>query len=269
MSSYSLLGATGQIGSEVLRVLLEMSSTTTTKLEIKVLVRSRAKLEKQFQTESFSKFDTSNVEIFEAKDVTDEEALAKCMKGTRAVFMCAAGSTNKPQTTIAQDQAKAVLSALRILQREDRAAKLPRMIVLSSAEAEETPHFSADIPWPMRNILFAANSNLYNDLIATEKYLRSQGDWFDFCIMKSGGISKDIARGHEVSFDKQQTFISYADLAGAMIDIASDDSSKYNGRNVSVLSPGGKARVQWENGPLLLKGLLIHFFPFLYTWFYS
>lgn len=267
MSSYSLLGATGQVGGEVLRVLLEMSSIM--KPKINVLVRSKAKLEKQLQTESFQQFDTSNVEVFEAGGVTDIKSLAKCIKGTRALFMCAAGSTNKPGSTIAQDQAKAVISALRVLQEEDEAAKLPRLVVLSSAEAEETPYFSADIPWPMRNILFAANSHLYVDLIAAEKFLQSQGDWFDFCIIKSGGISKDIARGHQVSFDKQQTFISYTDLAGGMIDVANDESSKYNGRNVSVLSPGGKARVEWASVPLLFKGLLIHLFPFLYTWFYA
>ena len=105
---------------------------------------------------------------------------------------------------------------------------------------------------------------MYNDLVAAESYLRQHEDWVDFCIVKSGGISWDVARGHEISFDRQQTFISYEDLAGGMLEVANEESNKYNGENVSVLSPGGKARIEFSSGPLLFRGLLVHLFPALH-----
>lgn len=142
---------------------------------------------------------------------------------------------------------------------------LPRLVVLSSAETEEVPFFSKDIPWPIRNTLFAANGFIYKDLIAAEKYLRQHEDWLRFCIVKSGGISVDVAGGHEVRFDKQQTFTSYADLAGGMLDVAEEEGDKYDGKNVSVIS-SRQARPEYDNAPLLLRGLLVYWFPWLYSW---
>ena len=266
MSAYALLGATGNVGGEILRVLLESTSSSPSKPQIKALVRSKAKLEKQLQTDRFRNFDHSNVEISEAADIFETEVLANCLRRTKAVFMCAAAQRNEPSCSIAQRQAKAVLSALEALRKEDSHAKLPRLVMLSSAEAEEIPHFSAEIPWPFRSILFNSNYFIYKDLIAAEKYIRNQGDWFDYCIVKPGGISWDISRGHELRFDIQQTFISYVDVVSGMIELADDETGRYNERNVSIISPGGKAKTAIENVPMLFKGLLITYFPFLHEW---
>lgn len=165
--------------------------------------------------------------------------------------MCVALAKNMPGCTIAQDQAKAVIGALQKFREDGGAGKLPRLVILSSAKAEVEPHFSKGIPRPTRPILYAANSNLYNDLIAAERYLRQHQDWVDFCIVKAGGPSWDIARGREVRFGKQQTFISYADLAGGMLEVADEESDKYDRKNLSVVSSAGGAKIEYSSGPLL------------------
>lgn len=268
MSKYALLGATGQVGRSVLKVLLESSTSTGTKKQINVLVRSRSRFEKQLQTHDFKSLDHSAIETFEAADVSDVEILARCTRGTRAVFMCVALAKNMPGCTIAQDRVKAVIGALQKFREDGGAGKLPRLVILSSAEAEIEPHFSKGIPRPTGPILYAANSNLYNDLIAAERYLRQHQDWVNFCIVKAGGLSWDIARGREVRFGRQQTFISYADLAGGMLEVADEESDKYDGKNLSVVSSGSGAKIEYSSGSLLLIGLMVHFFPALYSWVY-
>ncbi|KPI36058.1 Averufin oxidase-like protein [Cyphellophora attinorum] len=275
-STYSLLGATGQVGGSVLQSLLSQQPIP----KINVLVRSRSKLQAQLKTAPYSRLDTSTITIFETSSgVSDIDTLSKCIQRTEAVFLCAAASTNKPGTTVAQDQAKAVVAALRSIREQGSRSsptKLPRLVVLSSAEAEETPYFSASIPWPIRPILFASNYHIYVDLIAAEVYLHQErkfdgDDWFEFTMVKPGGLSHDISRGDALSFDTQQTFLSYVDLANAMVEVASGDDAefgKYNGRAVSVVSPGGKAKVELGSGPLLFKGLLVYVVPWLHDWLF-
>lgn len=267
--SYAILGATGQVGRSVLKGLLQKSQNTP-ETSIHVLVRSKAKFEKQLQTPEFASLSCSSVKIFESSDISNIDLLSECIRGTKAVFLCVAASNNKPGCSIAQEQAKAAISALRQLDDSDGQGKtkLPRLVVLSSAEAEETIHFSRSLPWLIRNILFTANSNVYNDLIAAEKLLRAETDWIDFVIMKPGGLSWDIARGHEISFDREQTYISYADLVNGMIEVADETDGKYDGRCVSVVVPSGSAKTAYENLPLLFKGILVHFFPGLYGWLF-
>lgn len=133
-------------------------------------------------------------------------------------------------------------------------------------EAEETPHLSADVPWLMRSILFTALSNLYKDLIAAEKLFRAESDWIEYTMVKPGGLSWDVASGHQLSFDQQQTWISFADCVNGMIEVADETGGRYDGRCVSVVVPDGKAKPAYENVPILLKGILVHFFPWLYGW---
>lgn len=272
MSNYAILGATGQVGGTVLKALLEKSKTQSnnhSNQEIHVLVRSQTKLEKQLQSSDFASLDISSVKVFESEDISNVHNLAKCIANTKAVFACVAAVNNQPGVTISQDTIKAVITALRQLKDDSTyRGKLPRLVVLSSAEAEDVPHLSAGLPWLARKMLYSANSNVYNDLIAAEKLLRRESDWIDFTIMKPGGLSWDVARGHTLSFDEQQTFISYADLVNGMVEVADEESTKYEGRNVSVLVPSGSAKVAYENMPMLFKGILVSIFPFLYRWLF-
>jgi len=71
-----------------------------------------------------------------------------------------------------------------------------------------------------------------------------------------------------VRFNKQQTFISYPGLAAGMLEIADEESEKCNGKSVSVVNPGGGAKIEYSSVPLLFEGLLVHVFPLLHSWLY-
>jgi hypothetical protein len=82
-----------------------------------------------------------------------------------------------------------------------------------------------------------------------------------------GGLCKDEATGHELSTSKQQTFISFTDLAAAMIETADEGSDRWNGARVSVvLKNGQKAKFEWWAGVVLFKGMLCHLFPWMYPY---
>jgi putative NADH-flavin reductase len=253
MSAYAILGGTGSTGSSILQ-LLSASPTNT----INVLVRSRSKLHKIVPSSSNS----PNITIFEGS-ISDTETLANCLSGTKAVFLTVAVVDNVPGTTIAQDTAHAVVSALTILKR-DPYFKPPRLVVLSSASLDDK--FWTTTPAFVHNLLYAAMCNVYNDLKAAEAYLRTQDDWLACTFLMPGGISHDVQRGHELSTSEQQTFVSFLDVAAAMIEVANEGES-WDGENVSlVLSGGQRAKVEWWAPVVLGKGLLMGAWPWMYKW---
>jgi uncharacterized protein YbjT (DUF2867 family) len=126
MSRYAILGATGRTGSSILK-LLKASPTA----KIKVLVRSKAKLEKVVP-ESTS---NPNISIFESS-ISEISTLSQCLTNTKAVFLTVAVVGNVPETTIAQETAHAVVQALTRLKEKNVTFKPPRLIVLSSASID-------------------------------------------------------------------------------------------------------------------------------------
>lgn len=139
------------------------------------------------------------------------------------------------------------------------------LVMLSSAEAEIEPKFSLGVPWLVRQILFAANYYIYVDLIEAENHLRSK-EWLRVVFVKPGGISHDVRRGHTLSEEQQQTFVSYFDVAAGMVECA-ENGEKWSGKSVSVASTG-KAKMLWSAVPLLSKGLLIYLLPWSHSWLY-
>ena len=203
-----------------------------------------------------------NVTIFEG-NISNIDVLRKCITGTRAVFLAVAASVTAPGTRTAQDQAEAVVSALDAMRKQSPDTKLPTLIMLSSSETDAK--FSESIPWPIRNILFASNYYIYIDLIEAEKYLRARDDWISTVFMKPGGLSNDVRRGHILSTETQQTFLSYSDLAAGMVEVAEEGDGRFDGKNVSVLSQG-KAKIEWSALLVLARGLLVYLFPWLYRY---
>ena len=289
--TYAILGATGQTGGSVLQVL----AAERPDVHINCLVRSRPKLErmypqivpaKQQQQPSSSPSSSSKVKVFEGQ-ISDIPVLTDCIRGTSAVFLCVASPDNKPHLRIARDQAEAVVAALEALRAEKQqeqqsgkgeksgaamAAKttttgLPLLVMLSSAETDEE-RFCADLPWAARRVLFSANWWIYTDLIAAERYLRSpERSWVDVVFVKPGGISTDARRGHVLSTEGSQTFVSFLDVAGGMVQCAEEGAAQWAGGSVSVLSRG-KAKVELSSGPLLLRNMLCTWVPWLYPWLF-
>ena len=251
MSTYALLGATGQVGNTILNVLSEDSSR-----KIHAFVRSSQKL----QRVSPDICSSPNVTIFEG-DISNIDVLQKCIAGTQAVFLAVAASENLRGTRTSQNQAEAVVAALEEIRDQDPAARIPKLVMLTSSETEDK--LVQNIPWPIRKMLFLANYHVYTDLMEAEKYLRSQDEWVTSVFMKPGGLVQDIARGHILSTEKQQTWLSFLDLAAGIVEVAEEDGGRWDGKSVSVLSHG-KARFNWGALLLLGKGWLLYFFPWLY-----
>lgn len=280
--TYAILGATGQTGGSVLRVL----ASERPDVNINCLVRSQPKLERMFPDIVAPKqqpSSSSKVKVFVGQ-ISDISVLTDCIRGTSAVFLCVASPDNKPHLRIARDQAEAVVAALENLRAEQQSTqaqgekpgmaaaastkspKLPLLVMLSSAETDEA-RFCGDIPWAARRFLFAANYWVYTDLIAAERYLRERSGWVDVVFVKPGGISTDARRGHVLSTEGSQTFVSFLDVAGGMVQCADEGAARWAGGSVSVLS-GGNARVEWSSGPLLLRNMVCTWVPWLYPWLF-
>ena len=253
MSAYALLGATGTVGNYILRALAEDSNR-----EIHAFVRSKSKLERM----SPDICSSPRLRVFEG-DISNTTVLEQCLTGTRTVFMAVADSYNKAGARAAQNQAEAVVAALESMRRKDKNVKMPTLVVLSSAETEKK--LCGNIPWLVEKVLFTANCHIYWDLMKAEEYLRAREEWVSCVFVKPGGLSHDVKRGHVLSTEKQQTFVSYWDMAYGMLEIGDAEGGRWEGKSVSVLSHGN-AKI--EKGALwaIPRGLLTYYCPWLYPY---
>ncbi|KAF3004749.1 hypothetical protein E8E13_000304 [Curvularia kusanoi] len=254
MSTYAILGATGQVGGSILSLL-----GADGKNNINVLVRSRHKLEKTCPTLSSS----SHIHVFEG-DISNVSILADCLEHTSAVFLTVAVTDNRPGVSISVDTAQAVISALQSLRAKDSAFRPPRLVVLSSASLDE--RFWRGVPAFVHNLMYAANFHIYEDLARAETFLRQHEGWLDMTFVMPGGLSHDVLHEQALDGERQQTFISFLDVAAGMVEVA-DADDKWQGKHVSVVLKGGqKGKIEWSASVLLLKGLLGYYCPWLYTW---
>ncbi|KAK3117869.1 hypothetical protein LTR53_000282 [Teratosphaeriaceae sp. CCFEE 6253] len=208
-STYAVLGATGSTGSSIVKVLLQKDDVS-----IHALVRSKAKL---FRTIPSIERDP-RLQVYEG-DITKIDVLVDCIKNTKAVFMTVALNANQPGCTIAQDTTRSVLAALERMRQDDPDCELPLLIVLSSSSISEK--LSADLPKLAHRILLMGASYIYADLRQAEALLRAQEHWgVKSVFIKPGGLVHDAQKGHELSTERQQTFLSFLDLAAGMIEVA-------------------------------------------------
>lgn len=155
-----------------------------------------------------------------------------------------------------------VVSALEKLRRDEPNAKPPRLIVLSSASL--SAHLSRSVPRVVHWLLLTCASHVYADLAKAETYLRSQGSWISTTFVKPGGLAHDAQKGHELSTERQVTFLSFLDLAAGMVEIADAEGEGWDGRDVSVVPTAEDVRIEWWAPYYLFRGLLFHFFPSAY-----
>lgn len=106
-----------------------------------------------------------------------------------------------------------------------------------------------------------AASFIYDDLKVAERSLRAEEDWVTTIFIKPGGLANDKQRGHKLSLDEQDSFVSYLDLAAAMVETADDTEGRYDMKNVSVVNAGKGAAFPRSTPAVILYGLLVHFFP--------
>ena len=267
MPTYAILGATGQTGSSILDNLLQSSSKyPQNKIKINAFVRSKQKLLSMRPALASH----PNTSIYEGQ-LTDIALLASCIRNTRAVFLCIAAQDNVPYCTIAQEQSRAVLSALENNQDDPEHSKSnttpPKLIVLSSASLE--PHLIADLPTPFLAVMHTAASWMYADLRLAETHLRTHAPSnVELIFIKPGGLVHDAPVGHRLSTTRQQTFLSFADLGAGMVEAADSPAGTWAEAkgNVSVVPAGEGTRIEWYVPWFLVKGCLFHFLPGLYPY---
>ncbi|KAI9843132.1 MAG: hypothetical protein M1837_006585 [Sclerophora amabilis] len=234
MPSYAVLGATINTGQSLMNVLLQSPDN-----EIHAYVHSESKLQRM----SPDLCGLENVKIYQGS-IQNSDVISECIAGTQAVFLAVAMSDNMPGCRVAQDTAQTVL-------RQPRRPPVLRPAALGPRDA------------------LACASNVYKDLLDAEKYLRAREDWISFTFIKPGGLVHDAQKGHELSTEIQQSFLSFLDLAAGMVEVADTEGDRWDMKNVSVPPTAPDVKFEWWAPVNLVKGLLCHFFPSAYPYLKS
>lgn len=78
-----------------------------------------------------------------------------------------------------------------------------------------------------------------------------------------GGLVHDTQKGHALSLVREQSPLSYLDLAAGMVEVA-DSGDTYHMRNVAVLPTGKDVKFPYASLWEVVKGLFAHYLPWTY-----
>ena len=79
--------------------------------------------------------------------------------------------------------------------------------------------------------------------------------------MQFGGLIRHTSKGHALGLDRQQTFLSYADLVADIIEIVSG-GNEYSWQGVSDVSTSNDTKNEWKVSLISsVKGLVAHYMP--------
>ncbi|KAH8698807.1 hypothetical protein BGW36DRAFT_376743 [Talaromyces proteolyticus] len=263
MRTYAILGATGATGSSILQILLENQASTNS-IILHVYCRSRAKLLRQFPSIS----SRPDVQIFEGS-INDNDLMAACLTGADAVFSCVAENENIPGMRTARDTCMAIITVLKQQAngfQNPSPFRAPHVVVLSAAPVN--PVQTAKMPVIVRWLVIRAFSNVYADLRVTEQMYRNEKGWLPATFVQPPGLTPGPIQGHHIHHcesSETPAFLSYLDLAAAMIEVADrGPDENYDWVAVTSLSKKGLKPDLKVLLPLQLKGLLAHYFPRLW-----
>lgn len=249
MPTYAVLGATGSTGQAILNILLQSPKNT-----VNAYVRSKAKLLKlspQYEG-------NENLHIFEG-NLDDVTLMAKCISNTSAVLSVLGANENTPGLHVAQDAAHSIVAACSEIRNQDPSAKLPKILFLTSASIN--PHLCREMPSFAVWLLHTALNYVYEDLEYAEAFLRLQKSWLDVTFIQPGGLVHDTQKGHALNLERQQTFLSYPDLAAGMIEAATARGGEYSWKGVSVVPTSNDTKIEWRVPLFVGGGLLAHYLP--------
>ena len=255
MPTYTILGATGNVGGSILKLLHERSKDD--KIQVNAYIRSRSKLVKQMPTVETDE----RTKIVEG-NLNDIPRLASVVApGVDVVFVATGAADNIPGVRIAQESAQAVVAALSHARSLDHTVRLPKLVFLSSASVN--PIFTGKTPFLVHMAVKRAFSYVYADLAYAEEYMRLHKSWLDATFVQPGALAWDVQRGHALSLDECSPFVSYLDLAAGMIEIG--ESGTYDWQRVSVNAISKDVKFEPKVPQQIARGLVWHFFPFLYN----
>ncbi|KAF7585478.1 hypothetical protein BBP40_010816 [Aspergillus hancockii] len=251
--AYAVLGATGNCGTALIQHLLQSP------VPIHAYCRNKPKLLALIPELA----DSKQTQIFEGS-IHDVSLLTDCLRGTRAAFLVVSTNDNVPGCRMAQDTALGVIRALESLRAQANEVILPKLVLLSSACLDD--QLSRDTPRLVRWILLRSASQVYHDLRQAEELLRQQHEWLSTIFIKPGGLSLDVAHGHALSLTEEQSPLSYADLAAAMIEAVEEPDGRWDMRNVGVVSVNGRAKFPAGAPLCIAMGFVRHYLPFLHPY---
>ncbi|EOA85729.1 hypothetical protein ACJQWK_07843 [Exserohilum turcicum] len=257
MPTYAILGSTGNCGTALIQNLLRSPDN-----KIHAYCRNVAKLHRLIP----EVIENKNVQVF-AGSITDVDLMEECVRGTDAIFMVATTNDNLPGCCVSQDSAATAIAALKNIKAKALPGyKLPTLVLLSSATLD--PYLSRNMPSWFRPIMRTAASHVYGDLILAEKMMRAESSWLPSIFIKPAGLSPDISRGHRLTLDEEESFISYLDLSAGMIEAVQDPEGRYHARNVGVVNAKRGVGARFPSGtPMcILMGLMRHFFPWMHPY---
>jgi putative NADH-flavin reductase len=255
MGAYAVLGATGNCGIALIKILLQSSQN-----KIHAYCRNKVKLLNLIPEAASNE----QVEIFDG-NFEDISLMVATITGCHAVFLCISTNDNIPGCRLAQDSAVAVIDALKQLKAESLAQfEVPKLVLLSSATLDY--QLSLNTPPLVRAILLRSASQVYEDLRVAEKFLREQESWVKTIFIKPGGLSLDVQKGHVLSFTEEKSPLSYLDLAAAMIEAVDDREGKYDMKNVGVTYLKEQAKFPRGAPMCISMGLVRHYLPFLHPY---
>ncbi|KAK7963528.1 Monooxygenase mdpK [Apiospora saccharicola] len=263
MATYAVLGSTGNCGSALVQSLLAQS----TEVRVNAYCRNKPKLLRLIP----QAVDNKQVHVYEGS-MDDDTLMDGCIRGAKAVFLAVTSNNNSPGHRLNTDVA---LTAIRAIYRlRDEASKAspeskyvpPKLVLLSASCIDD--HLARSMPKWFRPIMLRAASNIYADLDRAEAVMRSHDHWIASIFIKPSGLSPDISRGHRLTLDDQESFVSYLDLAAGMIEAADDEHGRYEGRNVGVVNkvPGQGAKLPAGTPMAITLGFIQHFFPWLHPY---
>jgi putative NADH-flavin reductase len=256
-TTYAILGATGNTGTSLIKVLLAQHPEA----HIHAYCRNKTKLFRLLPDAA----DDKRMVVFEG-DMLDVELLANCVRGTKAIFHAVSTNTNIPNLSVGQDSCAALVQALEQIKAADADAVIPRLVLLSSCSG--TDALCTNLNGVFRSLLRMSESNIYGDLAKAEALLRSREDLVKTVYIKPGGLSLDVQSGHQLVTDRQETFISYLTLAGGMVEAADAPDGVWDGRDVSVVHkvPGHSAKFPISTPLTIFWGLIRHLFPWMHEY---
>ena len=258
MPTYAILGATGSTGSELVKFLI-----TKPQIHLNLYARSASKLAKLHPAAASSE----NVTIYTG-DLSDGSLLANCLRSVDVIFQTVATNENEPGCAVALRIAHGIVTALELLRKEEGPSsfKCPTIVMLSSSSVN--PSMAAKVPRVGRWVVKKAFCYIYADLEEATEYFQ-RFPWIPLILSQPGGLLQGASLGFELSEEEPSPFITYSDLARAMVQMAEEDGGrKWVGKGVA---PVGLHMDEREKNftPLIgygLRGLLAAFFPSVW-WF--
>ncbi|KAH8904211.1 putative NAD-dependent epimerase/dehydratase [Coniochaeta sp. PMI_546] len=259
MPTFAVMGSTGNTGTCLVRNLLEHSPHN----HVNAYCRNKAKLIDLVP----EAVDNKRVTVFEGS-FSDTDLIDSLLQDTKAVFLAVTSNDNIPGIRLNTETALTVIRSIyRLRDASGPGFRCPKVILLSASAPDD--HLSRNMSKLFRPIILRAASAVYLDICRAEDILRSHDHCIQSVYVKPAGLSMDVARGYELTLDDQESFLSYNDLADAMIEVAADDDEgRWVGKSVGIVNKvrGQGAKFPTGTPKLIAAGFIRHMAPWLHPY---